>query len=102
MVATGFTTVSIYYLIAVFGREICNMNNRNHRGQTLLMIAARAGQRRWVRWLLTNDSIVRNINVTDKDGNTALLHAAIGRHERIVLELVTVPGIDIGVTNSKG
>ena len=66
------------------------------------MIAARAGQRKWVRWLLTNDSVVRNINATDKQGNTALMHAAKGRQEKVILDLLRVPGVDVERTNVYG
>ena len=66
-----------------------------HSPSVLLIRAARDGKLQDVRDLLQKGEA--NINVTDEDGNTALMVALQARHTEIAVELLKHKNLDVNL-----
>ena len=66
------------------------------------MAAAYHGRLDWVERLLMEDSIASSINNANNEGLTALMHAAVQKHGKVVEALLGVPGIDVNRRNLEG
>ena len=78
-----------------------NAANAQYSGQTALMIAVQEGQMDIIRALLTKINL--NINMKDRNDNTALCHAIVsGRPEVALYILDHAQGLDLNSQNWKG
>ena len=66
------------------------------------MAAAYHGRLDWVERLLMEDSVANSVNDADNEGVTALMHAAVQNHGKVVEALLGVPGIDVNRRNLAG
>ncbi|KAF6743814.1 ankyrin repeat-containing domain protein [Ephemerocybe angulata] len=83
----------------------CTAKRGGGDGETALILACGAwlrdaGPGPIVKLLLTAPGI--DVNVRDKKGRTALMHAAERGHEAAVKHLLSVPGIDVNVGDKEG
>ncbi|MBM9502092.1 ankyrin repeat domain-containing protein [Leptospira sp. 201903071] len=75
-----------------------NLETRNQKGYTLLMLAAYNGREETVRFLISQGA---DVNATDDSGNSILMGAAFKGFENIV-EILMKSGADKNYKNSKG
>ena len=66
------------------------------------MAAAYHGRLDWVERLLMEDSVANGVNDADNQEVTALMHAAVQNHGKVVEVLLGVPGIDVNQRNLEG
>ncbi|AYV54097.1 ankyrin repeat domain-containing protein [Leptospira kmetyi] len=78
--------------------SLSDLEEKNAKGYTLLMLAAYNGREEAVRFLI---SIGADVNSTDLGGNSILMGAAFKGHAKIV-ELLLQAGADKNYKNSKG
>lgn len=87
--------------VAALQNQIRSWNDlevKNAKGYTLLMLAAYNGREEAVRFLISQGA---NVNFTDLGGNSILMGAAFKGHARIV-ELLLRAGADRNYKNPKG
>jgi ankyrin repeat protein len=93
---------------AIYSKE--NINSQDERGQTVLMRVAASGNTAMVKVLISKGA---DVNLTDKEGNTALIRAVFNDHRKNlfsssvgdnteVVRVLVDSGADIGVKNNKG
>ncbi len=68
----------------------------NNEGKTLVMLITEHLAPMRLRSFLSSVDIREHINLTNKDGNTALLMASIGNKWSMAKEMLTHPGLKIG------
>lgn len=78
--------------------EVSYIDETDHKGNTLLMLAAYHGHINLVRFLINQDA---NVNFVDRNGNTILMGAAFKGFTEVV-EALLHAGADPFVTNPKG
>ncbi|MBM9579756.1 ankyrin repeat domain-containing protein [Leptospira sp. 201903070] len=75
-----------------------DLERKNQKGYTLLMLAAYSGREKTVRFLISKGA---NVNSTDHSGNSILMGAAFKGFEKVVRILLNA-GADPNYQNSKG
>lgn len=85
---------------------------KNQAGETLLIMAAKAGKPDVVSFLLEENQAVRqnpatahqglDLNAKDKNGDTALSHACAAGFKEVIALLVERKEVDVNVINQKG
>lgn len=85
-----------------------DLNLRDNHGQTPLMVACQRGNEQAVRALLKYKTVRQAINMTDKDGNTALHMSVAAGQQTIVSILLETTGltpderVDVSIRNNLG
>jgi ankyrin repeat protein len=77
-------------------------NSRDHEGRTALIWAAERGHHQAVEILLSNSCGGVDANAQDDRGMTAMMFACYRGDLRIFDSLLSVPAIDLGITNKAG
>lgn len=75
-----------------------DINEKDYRGYSPLMLAACSGQREFARYLL---GLGADPNSIDNSGNSVLMKAAIKGHYEIIKHLIKA-GADVSYTNPEG
>ncbi|MBO9480959.1 ankyrin repeat domain-containing protein [Salinisphaera sp. G21_0] len=76
-------------------RPVIDLNSKNEKGQTLLMIAAKYGKTEHLKLLLAMKEI--KVNLQDKNGYTALILAASNGRLECLKALLTQQKINVGL-----
>ncbi|EAU81638.2 ankyrin repeat domain-containing protein 50 [Coprinopsis cinerea okayama7 len=78
-----------------------DVNARSRDGDTALHLAGHNGHGTCVNILLQFPAAI-DVNARDDRGRTALMQAAIGRHQDVVQRLLVEPGIDVHAVDREG